>query len=52
MDKTWHVGGVTIVGVPFLWFERNPEKDYGDMTQNPTSVKITKSNLYIKSPPS
>ena len=27
----------------FLWFERNRDKDHGDMTQNPTCVKITRS---------
>ena len=36
----------------FLGFERNREKDHGDMTQNPTGVKITRSNLWIKIPPS
>jgi len=35
-----------------LWFERNPEKDHGDMTQNITGVKIMRSNLQIKNPPS
>jgi len=40
LDETWHVGGETIVGVLFLWFERNLKKDHEDMTQNPTSVKI------------
>jgi len=35
----------------FLWFERNPKKDHGDMIQNPTGVKITRSNLRIKIPP-
>ena len=37
LDETWHVGAVTIIGVPFCG---NREKDHGDMTQNPTSVKI------------
>ena len=27
----------------FLWFERNRDKDHGDMTQSPTCVKITRS---------
>jgi len=36
----------------FLWFERNAVKDYGDMTQNSTGVKIMQSNLWIKSPSS
>ena len=26
-----------------MWFERNQDKDHGDMTQNPTCVKITRS---------
>ena len=26
-----------------MWFERNRNKDHGDMTQNPTCVKITRS---------
>ena len=26
-----------------MWFERNRDKDHGDMTQNPTCVKITQS---------
>ena len=26
-----------------MWFERNRDKDHGDMTQNPTYVKITQS---------
>ena len=26
-----------------MWFERNRHKDHGDMTQNPTCVKITRS---------
>ena len=26
-----------------MWFERNRDKDHGDMTQNPTCVKITRS---------
>jgi len=43
--KPLHVGGVTIIGVPF-WFERNPEKDHGDMTENPTCFKITQSSLW------
>ena len=38
-----YVDGATIVGVPFLWFERNRDKDHGDMTQNPTCVKFTRS---------
>ena len=38
-----YVDGATIVGVPFWWFERNQDKDHGDMTQNPTCVKITRS---------
>ena len=25
-----------------MWFERNRDKDHGDMTQNPTCVKITR----------
>ena len=33
-------------------FERNQEKDHGDMTQNPTGVKIKQLNLRIKNPPS
>jgi len=36
----------------FLWFERNPEKDHRDMTQNPNWCQITRSNLWIKNPPS
>jgi len=36
--ETWHVDEVTIVGVSFCG------KDQRDMTQNPTSVKITWSN--------
>ena len=31
-------------GKPCRWFERNPEKEHRDMTQNPTGVKITRSN--------
>jgi len=27
-----------------LWFEKNPEKDHGDMTQHPTGVKTTQLN--------
>ena len=27
----------------FWWFERNRDKDHGDMTQNPTCVTITQS---------
>ena len=27
----------------FWWFERNRDKDHGDMTQNPTYVTITRS---------
>ena len=27
----------------FWWFERNRDKDHGDMTQNPTCVTITRS---------
>ena len=38
-----YVDGATIVRVPFLWFERNRDKDHGDMTQNPTCVKIMQS---------
>ena len=26
-----------------MWFERNRNKEHGDMTQNPTFVKITRS---------
>ena len=26
-----------------MWFEKNRDKDHGDMTQNPTCVKITRS---------
>ena len=26
-----------------MWFERNRDKDHGDMTQNPTYVTITRS---------
>ena len=26
-----------------MWFERNRDKDHGDMMQNPTCVKITRS---------
>ena len=26
-----------------MWFERNRDKDHGDMTRNPTCVKITPS---------
>ena len=26
-----------------MWFERNWDKDHGNMTQNPTCVKITRS---------
>ena len=26
-----------------MWFARNRNKDHGDMTQNPTCVKITRS---------
>ena len=26
-----------------MWFERNRDKDHGDMTRNPTCVKITRS---------
>ena len=26
-----------------MWFERNRDRDHGDMTQNPTCVKITRS---------
>jgi len=33
----------------FLWFLG---KDHKDMAQNPTSVRITKSSLWIKNPPS
>ena len=25
-----------------MWFERNQDKNHGDMTQNPTCVKITR----------
>ena len=32
----------------FLWFERNQDKDYRDMIQNPTGIKITWSNLRIQ----
>ena len=45
LDETWRVGGVTIVGVTFMWFERNLEKDHRDMTQNPTGAKIMRQNL-------
>ena len=31
-----------------MWFERNRDKDHGDMTQNPTYVKITRSILMNK----
>jgi len=31
-----------------VWFEKSLEKDHGDMTQNPTGVKIMQSNLLIK----
>ena len=31
----------------FLWFERNRDKDHGDVTQNPTCVKITRS-IFMK----
>ena len=37
--ETWHVDGVTIVGVPFCGF-KDSENDHGDIMQNPTSVKI------------
>ena len=43
--ETRHVDRIIITGVPFLWFQ---EKDHGDMTQNPTGVKIMQSNLCIK----
>ena len=26
-----------------MWFEKNRDKDHGDVTQNPTCVKITRS---------
>ena len=26
-----------------MWFEKNRDKDHGDMTQNPTCVKIMQS---------
>ena len=26
-----------------MWFEKNRDKDHGDMTRNPTCVKITRS---------
>jgi len=32
--------------------EKNLEKDNGDMTQNPTGIKMMQSNLWIKNPPS
>ena len=31
LDKTWHVGGITIVGVPFCGLKESG-KDYVDMT--------------------
>ena len=31
-----------------MWFERNWDKDHGDMTQNPTCIKITQSNFINK----
>ena len=39
LDETWHVDGVTIVGVPFCSLNKS-EKDHRDMTQNPISVKL------------
>ena len=38
-----YVDGATIVGVPFCGLKRNRDKDHGDMTQNPTCVKVTGS---------
>jgi len=35
--ETWHVDEVIIVGVPF-W---NQEKEHRNITQNPTSIKIS-----------
>ena len=32
----------------FLWFERNRDKDHGDMAQNPTCVTITRLNFMNK----
>ena len=31
-----------------MWFERNRDKDHGDMTQNPTFVKVTRSMFMNK----
>ena len=31
-----------------MWFEKNQDKDHGDMTQNPTCVKIMQSNFMNK----
>jgi len=39
--KSWHVDEVTIAGLPFCGLKGIGEKDHGDMTQNPTDVKIT-----------
>ena len=48
LDETWHVVGVTIVEVSFCGLKWIRRKDHGDMTLNPTGVKITRSNLWIK----
>ena len=45
LGETWHVGGVIIVGVPFCGFKGIRKKDHGDMTQNPTGIKMMRSNL-------
>ena len=39
----------SFVAVPFLWVEKNLEKDHGDITQNPTGVKITLLNQISQS---
>ena len=43
--ETWRVVGVNIVGVPFCSLKGIQKKDHGDMTQNPTGVKIMPLNL-------
>ena len=50
MVETCHVDGVTFIGVPFCGLKgiRKIQLYHGDMTQNPTSVKIMWSNLWLK----
>jgi len=42
--ETSLIYGIIIIGVPF-WFERNEEKDHGNMTQKQTGVKIMRPKL-------